>query len=797
MSLFEEIEGQRSIRPINQDFSSYGVNAVGSSIFALDRVQFSFPGTLLWLEVSNNWLTMALETLKNTKDGKLQKILWIDLEVEFVPRVKQDQIRRIFLHPSARHLILSTHSGDNYYLYKKWKKPKHLAKFRGVIIESIAWERRKDLSEISTGTMLIGSRQDCQGHVFEAELQATDDFFKKEEKYFKQVGALAYIYTITDSAMPICGIRYEKLPDAVNQYALLMSTPERLYTWMGPAIELPNEGRSFEDLFQALDQNPTYQEIPLGGPRAGSLQFWLAISDSIHNFPKKYAWLTGSGIYHGILNSEGASIEKLYNSDSRMLPFPATNSESAEEAPIAFALSEFHFILLYSDRIKAICELNGELVFEEVISLEKEESLLSVTMDPIKGTFWIFTTLALYELLITDEDRDIWQLYLKNLNFEAALRHCKSDAQKRNEVLKAQADHYYNQKQFELAAIHYAQTSLASFEEISLKFLDIGNMKSLKVFLLKRLEKLKKQDITQTTLLTSWLIEIFINELNEIRFEKKWEKAIEFLSKQNNVELYYKFSGILFENAPAETVNLWMKEANINPRRLLPALLESNHNAHSSEHAIQYLNFVTERLNVDDIVVHNYLLSLYVDQAKLGGEERLLSFIASNILKKENIRFDLQYALRLCSRGNLTQSCIMIYSLLGLYEQAVSLALRSRDLELARINADKPIDDDNLRKKLWLLIAQYVIKEKQDIKQAINYLKHCELLKIEDILPCFPDFVLIDDFKDELCMALEDFNKHIESLKIEMDEATQSAENIRTDIKELRRRFQADLQQSF
>ena len=27
------------------------------------------------------------------------------------------------------------------------------------------------------------------------------------------------------------------------------------------------------------------------------------------------------------------------------------------------------------------------------------------------------------------------------------------------------------------------------------------------------------------------------------------------------------------------------------------------------------------------------------------------------------------------------------------------------------------------------------------------FLEHCDLLKIEDILPFFPDFTLIDDFK--------------------------------------------------
>jgi len=62
-------------------------------------------------------------------------------------------------------------------------------------------------------------------------------------------------------------------------------------------------------------------------------------------------------------------------------------------------------------------------------------------------------------------------------------------------------------------------------------------------------------------------------------------------------------------------------------------------------------------------------------------------------------------------------------------------------------------------------------------------------LKIEDVLPFFPDFVLIDDFKNEICAALEEYNRHIEGLIEEMDEATQSAEAIRGDIRDLRNKY--------
>ena len=35
------------------------------------------------------------------------------------------------------------------------------------------------------------------------------------------------------------------------------------------------------------------------------------------------------------------------------------------------------------------------------------------------------------------------------------------------------------------------------------------------------------------------------------------------------------------------------------------------------------------------------------------------------------------------------------------------------------------------------------------------------LLKLEDILPFFPDFVMIDNFKDAICDSLERYNRQV------------------------------------
>jgi hypothetical protein len=39
------------------------------------------------------------------------------------------------------------------------------------------------------------------------------------------------------------------------------------------------------------------------------------------------------------------------------------------------------------------------------------------------------------------------------------------------------------------------------------------------------------------------------------------------------------------------------------------------------------------------------------------------------------------------------------------------------------------------------------------------------LLKIEDVLPFFPDFVVIDNFRDAICDSLERYNKQVRCIR--------------------------------
>lgn len=107
----------------------------------------------------------------------------------------------------------------------------------------------------------------------------------------------------------------------------------------------------------------------------------------------------------------------------------------------------------------------------------------------------------------------------------------------------------------------------------------------------------------------------------------------------------------------------------------------------------------------------------------------------------------------MCAEHKATRACVFLQCLLELWHPAVELAL-TFDTKLAQQTASQPIDQE-LQRKLWLLIAEHEIKGKNDVKQALELLKECDLLRIEDLLPFFDDFQKIDQFKEVICDALK------------------------------------------
>ena len=129
---------------------------------------------------------------------------------------------------------------------------------------------------------------------------------------------------------------------------------------------------------------------------------------------------------------------------------------------------------------------------------------------------------------------------------------------------------------------------------------------------------------------------------------------------------------------------------------------------------MRYLLFVINQLQSSDAAVHNTLISIYASHAS-KDEAALLAYLESQSHQQEQ-RYDADFALRLCIQHKRIQSCVHIYSSMEQYLQAVELALKHDEVDLASVIADRPEENATLRKKLWLAVAKKVISQSDGIK---------------------------------------------------------------------------------
>ncbi|KAJ1956238.1 tethering complex subunit [Linderina pennispora] len=497
------------------------------------------------------------------------------------------------------------------------------------------------------------------------------------------------------------------------------------------------------------------------------------------------------------------------------------------------------------------------------------DNLQGIVVDSANKTYWLFSPSDIYEIVITDEDRDVWEIFLARRQFDSALKRCHNDAQ-RDQVWRAQADHLFKKDEYVAAAECYAKSSIG-FEEAVLKFIDKKQNVALKSYLLSKLDTLRRQDQTQTTLLVMWLIDIYLGMLSTIdaklnaaranvgasgasqeqhtvvdEFEgehattqeelyslveryknavdphtayqlaeshgqrefwlhyaslrgdyervveywmekEEFIRALQVLGHYGTPEMLYHYAPVLMSTQPEALVDILMRQPNLTPSKLIPALMkyQPGHSGPTNQ-ALRYLHFCTQRQMCRDPTVYNYYLTLLVHESTSSDESELMAFLTT--YGKEML-YDPDYALRMCKRFGRIQSCVHLYSLLKLHEDAVDLALEHGDIELAQIHAERPEGDDKLCKRLWLKIAQHVIKANTSAADVMELVHRSNRLGVEDILPFFPDFTRVDDFKEDICTALEDYETQIQDLRSEMDESTRTAENMQRNMQGLKHRF--------
>jgi len=85
----------------------------------------------------------------------------------------------------------------------------------------------------------------------------------------------------------------------------------------------------------------------------------------------------------------------------------------------------------------------------------------------------------------------------------------------RDLVNAAHAEAFFSNGQYIQAAQKYALTT-RSFEEVTLRFVDAGERDALRYYLVARLLRTRKTDLTQRMMLATWLVEFFLAKANDL-----------------------------------------------------------------------------------------------------------------------------------------------------------------------------------------------------------------------------------------------------------------------------------------
>ncbi|AAF88074.1 T12C24.2 [Arabidopsis thaliana] len=790
-----------------------------------------------------------------------------------VGRTGEQSIHKVFVDPGGSHCIATVTGvggAETFYTHAKWLKPRVLSRLKGLLVNAVAWNRQQ-ITEVSTKEIILGTQD---GQLFEMAVDEKD----KREKYIKFLFELeelpeAFKALQMETANISSGMRYYVMavtPTRLYSFtgigtleSVFASYKERAVHFMELPGEIPNR--------QVLDYLRLILRIKEITKCNSTLLTWTGIYHGGLNFGAQHSYPNGDENF--VENKALLDYSKLSDGTEAVKPGSMALSEYhfllliGNKVKVVNRISEqiieeLQFDITSDSVSRGIIGLCSDASANVFYAYDQNSIFQVSVIDEGRDMWKVYLDLKVYAAalancrdplqrdqvyLVQAESAFTDKEYLRAASFYAKINYVISfeevtlkfisinEPEALRTFLLHKLDNLSKDDKCQITMISTWATELY-LDKINRLLLEddtaIENRDSeyhsviqeFRAFMSDCKDEL--DEATTVKILESYgrveELVYFANlkeqyEIVVLHYIQQGEakKALEVLQKSSvSVELQYQFAPELIMLDAYETVESWMANKNLNPRRLITAMMRYSSGPHAkneTHEVIKYLEFCVHRLHNEDPGIHSLLLSLYAKQEDDGA---LLRFLQCKFGKgRENgpeFFYDPKYALRLCLKERRTRACVHIYSMMSMHEEAVALALQCAeslvdhlktvsvlqiDPELAMAEADKVEDDEDLRKKLWLMVAKHVVKQekgakRENIRKAIAFLKETDgLLKIEDILPFFPDFALIDDFKEAICSSLEDYNKQIEQLKEEMNDATRGADNIRNDISALTQRY--------
>ncbi|EKF32055.1 hypothetical protein MOQ_004102 [Trypanosoma cruzi marinkellei] len=503
---------------------------------------------------------------------------------------------RVFLDPTGSHTLVAATDGEMCYFSSRQRKVsghfllQHRAGARdgamtatsapllttsNNVAECVCWlpvKKKKEPNFTTTKVhCLVGTK--LGGFVFEVKIDVGGDGAVKAScRQCLQLPA-------GDFQSPLASIQVERVN---SLWLIFFSTATRLYRAEGEAscpMDLIEKVAKEPELLHIRESSATSDVSARGAV--------VLYRPGVGMPAQSYAWTSTSGIVHGLMNrcihhdlskSEASifgwsgatavvneqllALTKVKQPTHDAGAFSSSSSHALPQTkmPMEVALTAFHMILLYNDRLVVLnhpagltwrglsstlhgdcpyaCEIEERIRFDPFRATRKLPELRGIVRDTAARKIYIFGKNILWELQVEQEHRQQWWLFLYravNRNeslslrkrfFQAAYNISKYRASSKNIVQLLRGKFF-----LQIGAIQYATDILADcdrFEDIYDLLVSLRNYKVLQLYVEKRYKLLSKYaldtPVMQTQLACLFAL-IVMQRLNGITRSEVSEKT--------------------------------------------------------------------------------------------------------------------------------------------------------------------------------------------------------------------------------------------------------------------------------
>ena len=349
----------------------------------------------------------------------------------------------------------------------------------------------------------------------------------------------------------VYGIRFFRATKAniesnENACYIMAVTRNRLYQFIGPGLT------SFKQIFGRYERTPALfndsckifpQNLRRKGAFNGTDLDIIFRSEQRSTGDKKsikvdvfnqFGWKTDSGFCFGqftYLNNIKSSGLPFELKQFTVMPYERINNEGMKEngfEPKAVLHTTNHIFILYKDSLTVISKLTSNIVHTQYFQIEYDQMIYNEYAKD-NGIILLNSKNGLYQISLKDENDDIWKDYLEIGDYQKAQTFCGSENLKRK-INRIDAEYEFDEKNNGFNAANKFANSDEKFEIVCLKYLMKNDIDGLNIYLQVYMESNlhkeskdkkkinqqkkdeKKEDLLQLSLLSTWILEISLNQ---------------------------------------------------------------------------------------------------------------------------------------------------------------------------------------------------------------------------------------------------------------------------------------------